>query len=1020
MAFGNPLISTTPADDNDIYSSQADTYGNAFGNPINYANQNSGWGIDPSLLTPSYTAPYRPHYGGPNGMGPYGHPGFFGGLGQIAGLYDDPRWGDPFMHQQNSIDDVSNRPMDAAMWGMQRIGLPIAAFGLGGPIAQGLGLNWKFGARFGSGIGGGIASSFGAQSSGLRSTWNTIKTAHQAEGLMGAARAIKNVGVGGFLNLGARGLVGGATGLAVGFGAPLLIGEGLIKSAEKGIVDPYINTRMSATDLRRNFSGITFGDATGNAITGKGLGFEESTKMSQKITDDGIRDMNFGDDEYRMGADLIGRSGLLDNANKSQIVSRIKEDMKQIKLIMSIASMPEIKDAVEQLAKLQMAGASTQGGLLSNASFAMRNLSGYATMAGTTVQRLMNTVGAQGQYLYQANGMTPYLGQLAAGASYSSLAAAQRMGVVSTEQIARMGGLEGATQASLTGQINASQTLYNKMALHNNFLGGAEGTSAGTGRQQDAINVIQKFGHNMANDPLKVYGEMMMYGRQMAGKQLELRGSLAVEDQIMSRVPQWLLDENGKLSAERAVPFLLQSGMNQDEIQAYFAQRIGETDPKTYAARQKALKANGAERMRQYISDTGAYGGAIGSSIYYTKKFGRDMTVASKQTLVDPVTRFTGRVGDSLQRTTDYLWYGASITNKEEDINSILSKPVEDKMRLLNIKVTANEDNEEERHGNLPKHSFRDYIVARDVNSLIKSQAEGSQLAQEMLTEKDPVKRHEKLYNLLNSEDLKHSTYWHTDLKTYTKNADNLSRLNNYFDNLSRVVLPKELAKQNTEFAQELEKTDGLQVKDKFETLQDIGSAIEIATNKNLNLGNAESMMKSNETLQKFAKKRRITDGGKALEEARKVAIRARETGIDSFATVASKLDVKDYKDSDEALKTTHEIVGGVHVNAMPQAGKISQDEAIGAVAEAEHYALERKKIYDLNKEGRIDFTTTRQALTQIDNSESISKFDKAVDKFVDGVNQKKSDDNRPKIPKTGFDKAWDYLKSNQRRSGGD
>lgn len=986
MAFGNPLISNNPVDD--IYATQANVQANSFVNPANYANQNPGWNIDPSLLSPSYSAMYRPQYTGNGGYNEYGHPGFFRGAYNLSPFSPEVGWGNPIMHQQAALNDVTNRPTDAAMWGFQRVAMPIAAYGMGSKLAPLLGLTWKNGARFGSGLGGGFASAFGFGSNGLRATGSAFKTAYGARGLAGIADVAGGIGFRGAIGLGSRAAAGAAFGVGLGLTAPIALAQGAIELGERGVTNPYINTRKSAENLRSNFAGITFNDSEGNAVTGRGLSFGESTSMAKQITNAGIDDMHFDTDEYRMGADMIGRTGLLDNVNKGQIVQRIKDDMKQVKMIMSIANMPEMKDAIETLAKLQMAGAGTSGGLNSTAMTAAGNLGRYASMAGTTVERLMNTVGAQGQYLYQANGMTPYLGQLAAGAAYSSFSAAQRMGVLSPEQMARMGGLEGATQASLTAQINGSQTLYNKMAMFNSYLGGQKGTSAGFGQSQDAIDVIQKFGTSMATDPLKTYGALTYYSRQMAGKQLEERGSLAIEDQVYSRirsVAPWALKDNGKIDAETAVPFLKQMGLSDDEVQGFLAERMGETDQGTVQLRQRSLSANTAERMRQYITDNSTYGGTIGTGYYKLKKAGRSVIKSTKSLTVDPILSLTGAAGDLGQGLVDSLWYGSTISNPSDNIDAILNKnKVKGGESVFKINdsfdpfAAASDDRTDARKARQ---------AAMDINELISKNRPGADLASNyMKTLKggDDAARTKALYDLLQSgylkdgftnryqEDFKDKKFMQLD-----KNLRN--RKTDYTD----ITISDDESKR---FNGELTKVDDLLIgdKDRFRAMQDIGSAVNIATRNDINEGNAEELIKTDSEFQKFAHYRHLD--GKGLEAwtaAKDVAIRARAQGLDTASVIANKLNVKDYASADDALRETVKRAGGIHINATPNAKDISKDEALGLVAQTKNDALMRDDVYSKWKEGRLDFQTMRQITSQLDMGKSIDKFDKAVDKLV-------------------------------------
>lgn len=988
--FGNPNISATPV--TDIFSSQANTYGNSFANPMNSANMNNGWGIDPSLLSPSYQANYRPQYSGGQGSNNYGHTGFFGGLNRLNPMSTDIMWGNPFMHQRQAIEDVSSRPADAGMWGFQHIAAPIGAFAAGRAISRSLGTGWAMGSRFGSGLGGGIASGFGA--SGSAGALNGIRGAYSAEGMGGAFTAARGLGVGGALNMAARGLGGTIFGAAAAVGVPLAIGQGIMYGAEKFITDPYINTRQTSRSLRNNFAGITFGDAQGNSVSGRGLGMKESYNMAQSITGQGIQDMTFSTSQYAQGADMMSRAGLMDNVGAGGITKRVKESMAQVKLIMSIAAMPEMKDAIEQLSKLQMAGASISGGLGSTASSAMSRLGGYASIAGTSVQHIMNTVGAQGQYLYQANGMTPYLGQLAAANAYSAMASGNRMGLISPEQMARMGGLEGATQASLTGQINASQTMFNKMANYNTYTNGRGGYGS------SMLGVVQQFGQNMVNDPLGTYGGMMLNSRQAAGKQMEARGSLAIQDQLMSiakNIPG-ALDRNGNISAEKAAPFLMQMGLGLDDIQGFYTQRMNEGDEGSYNQKLRGLDSQLAEQNRQYISQSGTYGGPIGSSIYAARKFGRNVGQSVSRALVDPITSAIGGGGDSLQKVTDYLWYGSTIGD---------GKGSGDMDELLNGTSSKTQDNNVSLFGSLRRgqnqSSSRQYQdVAESINDLAKSGHAG---AISYLQATDPDEKRAKLSKLLKSGDLGNSnkedyssfdsaaglddflgkaTRLPTADVTKNSSAGDEDSYNELF--MSSAKVQGKPVDKVTGFTQELEKASGMKSGTRLEQLQGAGRAIRIAL-KNYSVEDAAKAAKSDPDLIKYMKDTGETDPVKAIKNARASSVNSDELGLGSVAAIASGLDRKDFKSDEDLMKTAAHMNGDVvYKNARANAHDITTQESVDDLRAGQEDAAQRVNAYQAFKGGRIDFSTYKQTTNALDSTKSTTMFNKAVDKFSAAV----------------------------------
>lgn len=952
--FGNPNIHQYPA--GNPLESQADLYGNSFSNPMNPGNMNQGWGMDPSLMTPSYSANYRHPYSGNNPYGSYGNPGFFRSAANLSPTAEDVPWGNPFMHQQPYINSMSTRPFDAGMWGAQRIAAPVAAFAIANRALGGFRGAYKYGSSFGGGIGRGLATGLGASRGGMIAA--------------GAGRALGAVG-----------------GLATGIGLPILGMQALMYGAEKSLFNPYINTRSSAMDLQSNYGGVSFADATGNSVTGGGLGGAESYRMAQGITRQGINDMTFSTGQYAAGASMISRAGLTDNVGAQGINRRIKESMAQVKLIMSIASMPEMRDAIEQLSKLQQSGASVTGGLHSDAAGAMRQIGSMASIAGTTVQRMMSTVGAQGQYLYQANGMTPYLGQLAAAGSYSALAAGNRMGLISSAQLSRMGGLDGATQASLTGQINASQTLYNKMSNFNTYVG--------KGSSGSLIGNLNQFGASMANDPMGTYGSMMINGRQMAGRQMADRGSMAVEDQIMAiakNLPGMIDPKTGKLNFERAVPLMMQMGMSEDQIQAFAAQRISETDPGVYTLSSKGAARNLAEQQRQYISQTGAYGGAIGGSIYSARKFGRKVTGAISGAIIDPITSAIGATGDTVQNVTDNLWYGSTVGDKGRG-----SENIED---LLNSNVArAGSDsyfaNPYEGATGMNKNHAK---LLTSINSLAKS---GDSNANAYLMAKDAGSKKKHLDAMLDSGALGEGAkknYGSTDYyRGFQSFADSRSRGGGVERVMKFDPLGMPLGYEDADsgaggskadaFTDELKKVTGISG-NKFDSLSAVGLSTNIAARiarGEITARNVDAMMGKDADLQRLGK---LTgkSGMDLLDYAQSTSTKGSSKSLTISGTVAASLKGSDFANSDDALRAVDKITP-IHSGGMTNAEDVSKDESSGYAAIEQQYAQAKVKAYNNLKSGRLDFSGYQSTINALDSGKSITQFDTAVEKFVRAVN---------------------------------
>lgn len=963
-----------------IFQTQADTYSNSFGNPINSANMNSGWGINSNLLTPSYQAPYRPQYSGEQPYNNYGRVGFFGGVNHLFNpTVREPVWGNPVDQAQPSIEGVSGRPFDAAAWMGQRIAGPALAFGgayrfLGpqsfGGYFTGKGIAAGLGQAMGSSFGRGLATSIG---------------------MRGAAGA-------------AGGLFGVAGSVAGGLALPMLAAQGALYAGQKALWNPYINSRRESMDLRRNFSGVNFSDATGNAVTGGGLGYRESNNMASDITRAGIQDMSFSTSEYSNIADFSARAGLMDNVKSKQITQRVKDVAEQIKLIMAISKDPDIKNAIEELSKLNLAGASLTGGRFSVAAGAYQSMGRYAAQAGVSVQRMMNTAGAQGQYLFQANGMTPYLGQMAASNVYAGFSAAQRVGMMSPAQLARMGGVEGATQASLTGMMNAAQTPYNQMALYNQYIGGAGG-SAISGSGQNLMNVVTTFGASAARDPLKTMGGLTLYGNQMAGKQLAGQGSASVENQMVSLMDTLgtRKNANGKYDAESMVPFLQQAGMSREEIIAFISQRAGESDPRVAQQRIKGIDRFTAEQMRQTISQDFAYDGYVGRAARGVAKFGRNVVSGISDALVSPVLSASGSVGDAAQSFTDWVQFGSTIGDglKVSDVSTLFQKAGRTGA-VSQIHPTMSQ-----AFGLNGGLSGRSDKVIKTINQMAR---EGHPDAVAFLSIKDPAQQRSALGSLIRKNKDRFG-----DAGNEVLSNDNPQYFQELLGSINGAArgsfTPDGSASSADRVTKAFKDTIGGDAS-LSDSMQAIGSAYDIEkklTSGSIGADNIDQLLQDPRyaSLKKLAGDRTGSDAISYINGIFKRGAANGTIGISNDAFTAgatleaykksngSQISDKGRRDRFLSAKTDTERNQIVLEDQASRRGGSVLDQTVNNEDPSEVMKIidpmingdkQKRALLDAVKSGRVDFTTAMQTINALDSQESDKKFSDAVGRFDEAV----------------------------------
>jgi hypothetical protein len=1023
----------------DIYTSQANVYGNSFANPMNPANMNPGFGIDPNLLTPSYDAGYRPQYNGAQPYNQYGRVGFFAGINQfINPMAYDPRWGNPNDNQRQTVEGVASRPFDSVVWAGQRVAAPMAAFGLA----------FKYGAKPGMAMGNALGRGFAnGMSAGMGGYMPNFVRA-----------GISGVLGGGTLPAALGGMeVPGALGLAGSVVLPMIAGQALMYGVQKTMVDPYINTRRTARDFRDNFAGVTFGDSQGNVVTGQGLSYRESTRMGSQITRAGNNDFTFSSGEFANIADYSARAGLLDDSQSKQIVQRVKDIAQQVKLVMAIASDPSIKSAIEQLSKLHMAGASLIGGTTSQASQALMALGQDAAVAGRSVQNIMNTVGAQGQYMYQSNGLTPYLGQLAAANTLGSFENAKRMGLLNTSQLARMGGTEGATQAAMTAEINGSQTLLNKMAMYNQYINGRGGAS-GFGPGMNVTNVVSQFGSDFTKDTLGTYGGMHLYGGSMASKQLADRGSLALEDQVTSILDQTgtRRNKNGQYTAEQMAGAMSGvMGMSDDEIQAYVAQRAAETDSGVFQQSVKARNAQTQKQLRQYVTQNYLYGGAIGGTVRGALNIGHNLMNLGGDMMYDTFGSAQAEFGDEVTGIANKVQFGSTFsdTYKVSDMNSMIdsltgSKGTKAPAQPSSIKLI----NEDKFFGgtDISKKAFNrmetDFgrlgsslvnngvmkvtdsrkVIAR-INQLAQSTGEGSQAARDFINATDKASKSEALGRLLKSSAM-------ADLAPMINGTGGSDAARGNFDNLVGDTL--EFGTHTGTVTNDNGTASGLQgrinqtlgIGDKtvklgfLDSINAIGQISDIANkiNNGASQQDVNDLLKSGDygDVKKLIGNRTGKDASDYIVNSYKKAVGA---GLGQIGYVAYnggfnvdsfKKDPTKIQDKDERAKfiaamqsndtaTIQNIVakqlgmangGQLTTQGLNGASKLDLKDVAGFEAQLDSEGMSNSKAYEKIASGRVDYATAQSIMNNLDTKKNndkfgaaVDKFDKAADKIING-----------------------------------
>ena len=590
------------------FQTSADTRFNSFASPSAMAfNQAGGqWGVDPNLMTPAYTAAYRPtqniNQGNPFG-GP--QPGFGQSLNQVFNPFargGTNYGGNTYQQQSPFYDTLGYNPLDHGMGIAQKWAVPGFASWL----------SYKY-----------LSKPLGELGSRVM--------AGTATGIAGEA-----FGAAGTATLGR--IAGGLGRFAGSLAGPMAIAQMGVWGADKALFDPYIAERQTTNDLRRNFAGVTFGGGVGNLVTGKGFSRTAATQQAAQINQIGAQDFSFNQSEVSKLTDLSARSGLLDTVQGGQIADRMRAITKQVKTIMQIGNTSDFKEAIEILSKLQTSGVGTK-----DVTSVVAKLGGMASVAGVSLQKMMSTVGAQGEYLFAANGLNPYAGQLTAANAYGAFSMAQRTGLMSPALLARMGGVEGATQSMTGAMLGMAQTPFAGMTAFNQYLGGGGGGGM--------VGAISRFGGQMARGGLSAVGRFEFNRAELASKQLEEGGQAGQMSQLLelARMTPGAM-KGGKIDAYAAYPILMQSmGLSADQAKAFIeAQKVAQ-DPEAVKQSKQALVNSWKETRMKYM-ETEGYGNRFSPYIRPLKIIGMDVQQSTSRFVSRALTQPMGRITDSLEK----------------------------------------------------------------------------------------------------------------------------------------------------------------------------------------------------------------------------------------------------------------------------------------------------------------------------------------------------------------------------------
>lgn len=910
-------MSPFSSNNDDIFRTQADNRFNTFSEPLNSVNMTPGnWGVDPHYLTPSYLSPFRPRYQGPTGDSSSSfRPGFATSVNQVFNPFapGGDNYGGNYWNQTSPYyDAMSNKPMDATMGFAQNWALPAAmgwaAYKFGGSAAT------KFGSKVGGRFLGGLSMGLG----------------FSREVTTGALRAGRWTG-----------------GLAGGMLLPMLGVEAGAAALDKAVFDPYMAQRRMSSDLRDNFRGITYGEGSGDVFTGGGLSRRSAANIARNVSHSAASDRTFNQEEAGLLTDYASRAGLLDNTTSSQMAKRFEGIMKQVKLVMSVANTTDFKETIEIMSKMQMAGVAPN-----QLSGVMGTMAAAASMGGQSVQKLLNTVGTQGQYVFGSAGLTPYLGQTTAFNTNASFASAYRSGLISPALMARMGGTEGATQSALAGTVAAYRTPYANMQAYNSYFGGGE-----TG---NVVTNVARFGGQMARNPFQSIGRFMMSKDALASRHLSDQGLMGEQEQIMQiarSMNQNIIGADGKIDEGSAYMIMTnQMGMTHEMAVAKLAQFSASRDPKTVNQNLAALGRASTDQLLNYQRQEGLNKGIFQQPYDAVMGFGMGVQKAGSR-MVGRFTETVGNIADNVQASINESLYRINPEDK-------LSTGFEDDVKGSSKTYLADTNSMKLLKGGDANRATLDPIHVSDlekINKLAKGRNNDAITFLDKASTKEQKSR--ALLRMANRGEVSPDYSESKEATSLIKSLDLIGVVET--SEPGRKTNQDRMIDSLTKLAEHGNVSVSLEYLDK-------AHKVFTALTENRDLPEAD--------LKRFKELARLPEDATAQE------VKEKARHIDAYANEQGLINVRGLKAGSkeelfEQLKKLH--LDPRSATVLTRSDSDSDVKSANQQSETQRaIASQKARIVQLYKEGQIDGKTTNEMLNGLDNKETISNFSHAVDDF--------------------------------------
>ena len=582
-----------------------------------------GWNVNASYLTPAYMANYRPKYGNDTGKSNAFSENLSIGDSLMRMGPRDHAFGRDVL-QDSSYDryNISSGMGDAAVWGMQNVAIPAAAWSAATRFNQ---LGTHFGSR----------ASMGSRAGGFMGNMASRMTT----GTLSGARSMAGLGSAGSMGTGAATMMAGGSravgALAGGMFLPLLAAQAASTVMDKTLVDPYVSTRRGMDSMLSNTANTAVHGSGASTSGGFGMSATRAQDISQALTVAGGQDLMLETGSYNEIADNMMRAGIFQEVgdmDTTRIVDGVKKATSVLKLIQRITGDPDIKNGIQTLATLKAGGLDD----INQMGVAVNQLRSASAVSGVSMQQLMSTIGNQGAIMAQQQGISANTGMLASADAFAGFTNARRSGLLSGTEVAMLGGVEGMTQNLMGGAYQTLNSGISRMIMQ----GGGQfgGTMSGN---------IQAWGGKVAGNPLASQGDWFLNQQVYKDDAMKNVGaSNVILKSLQGHARSMGLDPNDANMLAAVAPSL---GISPEQLRsAGLADRAAQ-DP---LSRMRMTEARGASDISNRITEMqnnnqGLYDiPGLGGIQKTYNEMGQAISMTGA-TIMDPVTRATSAISDS-------------------------------------------------------------------------------------------------------------------------------------------------------------------------------------------------------------------------------------------------------------------------------------------------------------------------------------------------------------------------------------